>query len=182
MNPSALQGWIDELYGTSRQQWLLRLLTMIAPLVALLAVTAEAGTWWPFGLVVVTILAAASAVRPDSHTALAVIAVVVAHWLVTIDRLDTPWLPAATVCLLVYHAVNALAATFPIGGEVPMATLGQWLRRTLFVASASVGMWMLVVLLDRREAPGNALITALALAILAGAALATRLRSVDQPH
>ncbi len=179
MNPSTLQRWIDELHGTSRQQWLLRLLTVLAPLGALLAITAEVGTWWPFGLVVVTVLASASAVRPDSHTALATIATVAAHWLVTIDRIDTPWLPVASVCLLAYHAVNALAATFPTGGEVPMATLAQWLRRTMFGASVTVGMWILVVLLDRREAPGNGLLTALALAILGGSTVMIRSRSID---
>jgi hypothetical protein len=180
MNPSALQGWIDELHGTSRQQWWLRLVTVLAPLDALFAVTAEVGTWWPFGLVVVTVLACASAVRPDSHTALLAIAVVAAHWLVTVDRVDTPWLPAASVCLLVYHSVNALAATIPTGGEVPMATLAQWLRRTMFGAGATVGMWILVVLLDRREAPGNGLLTALALAIVGGSMVMIRSRSVDE--
>jgi hypothetical protein len=182
MNPSRLQAWIDELYGTSRQQWLLRLLTVLAPVGALLAVTAEVGTWWPFGLVVVTVLASASAARPDSHTALAVIAVCAAHWLVTIDRIDTPWLPAATVCLLVYHATNALSATLPTGGEVPMATLAQWLRRTLFGAGATVGMWIIVVLFDQREGAGNGLLTGLALAVVGGAALMIRSRSVDQPR
>jgi hypothetical protein len=180
MNPSTLQGWIDELHGTSRQQWLLRLTTVLAPLGALLSVTAEVGTLWPFGLVVVTVLACASAVRPDSHTALPAIAVVATHWLVMVDRIDTPWLPVASVCLLAYHALNALAATFPTGGEVPMATLAQWLRRTMFGASATVGMWIIVVLLDRRETAGNGLLTALALAVVASAAIMIRSRSVNE--
>lgn len=182
MNPSKLQRWINELHGTSRQQWLLRFVTVLAPLAALVAVTAEVGTWWPFGLVVVAALAVASAIRPDSHTALATIAIVAAHWLVMVGRLDTPWLPIASVCLLVYHAVNALTAAFPVGGEVPMATLVEWLRRTMFGAGVTVCMWVLVVVLDRREAPGNGLLTALAFAIVAGAAAMIRTRSVDQPR
>lgn len=179
MNSAKLQGWIDELHGTSRQQWWLRLVTVLAPLGALFAVTAEVGTWWPFGLVVVTVLACASAIQPDSHTALVAIAVCAAHWLITVDRVDTPWLPAASVCLLAYHAVNALAAAFPTGGKVPTPTLVRWLRRTMFGASVTVGMWLLVVLLDRRDAPGNGLLTALALAILAGAMFMIRARSVQ---
>jgi hypothetical protein len=178
MNPSTLQRWIDELHRTSRQQWLLRLGTVLSPVAALLAATAAAGTWWPFGLVVVTVLATTSALQPDSHTALVVIAVVATHWLVTVDQIDTPWLPVASVCLLVFHAVNALAATFPTGGEVPIATLAQWLGRTMLGAAVTVWMWILVVVLAGRHAPGNGLLTALALAIVAGAAIIIRARSM----
>jgi hypothetical protein len=88
----------------------------------------------------------------------------------------------ASFCLLVYHAVNALAATFPTGGKVPMATLAQWLRRTMFGASVTVGIWVLVVLFDRSNGAGNGLLTGLALAIVAGGALVISARSVDQPH
>jgi hypothetical protein len=180
MNPSALQGWIDELHATSPQQWFLRLLIVAAPLGAVLAVTAEVGTWWPFGLVVLTALAGASAIRPDAHTALFVIAVVAAHWLLTVERLDTPWLPVASCCLLVFHAATALGASFPAGGDVPTATIVQWLRRTFLGGCVTVGMWVLVVLFDRREAPGNGLLTGLALAIVAAAAVTIRSRSLDE--
>ena len=67
----------------------------------------------------------------------------------------------------------------PIGSEVPLATLAQWLRRTMFGAGVTVGMWVLVVVLDGRNASGNGLLTALALAIVAGAAVAIRSGRVD---
>lgn len=181
MTPSVLQQWVDELLATSRQQWLLRLVTVAAPLGAMLAVAAEVNAWWPFGLVVVTILAAASAFRPDSHTGIVVIVIVAAHWLATVDRSESPWLPVASVCLLTYHAVTAMTATFPAGGNVPSETIGRWVLRTAVGGGFTVALWALVVFLGRREAPGNGLLTALALAIVAGAAIMIRSRSVEDP-
>ena len=89
MNETRLQGWIDELHETSGQQWGLRLVALMASLGAMASVAAELGRWWPFGLLVVTVLAVASAVRPDAHTAAALICVVAWHWLATVDRIDS---------------------------------------------------------------------------------------------
>jgi hypothetical protein len=182
MNDTRLQGWIDELHDTSGQQWGLRLIALVAPLGAMASVAAEIGRWWWFGLAVVVALALASAFRPDSYTAVILIAVVAWHWLATVDRIGTIWLPVATCCLLVYHSVIALTASFPIGGVVPTSTLLNWLRRTGLGTCVTVAMWGLVVLMDRREAAGNGLLTALALAIAAGGAVLVRARSLDESH
>jgi hypothetical protein len=181
MNDTRMQGWIDELHDTSGQQWLLRTIGVVVALGAMASAGAEVGRSSPFGLFVVAALAIASAFRPDSHTATAVIAIIAWHWLVVVERIDTVWLPIAACCLLTYHSVIALTATFPVGGVVPTATLLQWLRRTAIASGATVAMWMLVVLLDRREAPGNGLLTALALVIVASGAVAVRSRSLDEP-
>ncbi len=125
-----------------------------------------------------TVLAVASAVRPDTHTALSRRRGGPWHWLATVDGVGGPWLPLAAVCLLVHHAVIALSASIPIGGVLPTATVLRWMGRTALVASATVGMWALVAVLDGRDAPGNGLLTALALAIVAGAALTIRSRSL----
>ena len=123
----------------------------------------------------------ASAFRPDSHTAVAVITILAWHWLAVVERIDTAWMPVAACSLLAYHSVIALTATFPVGGVVPTATLLQWLRRTALGCGGTVAMWALVVLLDRRDAAGNGLLTALALAIVAGSAVALRSASLDEP-
>ena len=181
MNDTRLQGWIDELQDTSGQQWLLRLIAVVVALGALASVSAEVGRLWPFGLVVVAALSIASAFRPDSHTAAAVIAIIAWHWLAVVDRVDTVWLPVAACCLLGYHSVIALTATFPVGGVVPTATLMQWLRRTALGSGATVALWVVVVLLDRRDGPGNGLLTALALVVVAGGAVAVRSGSLGEP-
>jgi hypothetical protein len=180
MNPPMLQQWIDEFHATSLQLWAFRLVAVVAPLAALLAAAGANGRLWPAGLFIVTVLAGASAVRPDTHTGLIVVVVLVWHWLATVDGVGGPWLPLAAVCLLVFHAVIALSASVPIGGVLPMATVVQWIVRTALAASATVGMWALVAVLDGRDAPGNGLLTALALAIVAGAAVTIRSRSLDR--
>lgn len=183
MNRASLQNWLDELLETSRQQWLVRIVAVATPVGAVLAASAANGRgWWSFALFSVIVLAMASAIRPDTHTALVVIAVVGWHWLATVDGVDTPWLPVAGVCLLVFHAVIALSANVPVGGDIAPATLGLWLRRITVVGAATIGMWGLVVLFDRRAAPGNGLLTGVALAVVACGAVMVRARSVDQPR
>ena len=178
MNSLSLQQWVDEFLATSRRQWLLRLVVVVAPVGAVLAVTAATGRWWPFGLLMVTILATASAIRPDTHTALGVVVLIVWYWSVQVDAVDTPWLPVAGICLLVFHSVVALSATIPTGGEVPNVTLGSWLRRMALGGGATLGMWALVVVFDRGDAAGNGVLTALALAVVVGGAVLVRSRSV----
>jgi hypothetical protein len=110
-----------------------------------------------------------------------VVVVIVWHWLATVDGPGGAWLLIASLCLLLFHAVIALSASVPIGGEIPMATIGQWLRTTALGSGATVGVWTLVVLLDGRNTSGNGALTGLALAIVAGAAVMIRSRSIDQP-
>lgn len=181
MNPPALQRWIDEFHATSQQQWVFRLVAVLAPIGAVLAAAGANDRLWPAGLFIVTVMALASAVRPDTHIAAVAVVVVVWHWLATVDEVGGPWLPIAAVCMLLYHAVIALSATVPIGGVLPPATIGRWAARTTLAGGATLGVWALVVALDGRNAPGNGLLTALALAIVAGAAVVIRSRSVGRP-
>jgi len=180
MNDARLQGWIVEVQDTSAQQWLLRAVALATSLGALAAVAAETGRWWPFGLVVITVLSVSSAFRPDSYAAALVIAIVAWHWLAVVDRVDTAWLPVTACMLFVYHSVIALTATFPIGGVVPAQTLVVWLRRIALVSGATVAMWGLVVVLDQRKTAGNGFLTALALLVVAGGAVALRSHSLDE--
>lgn len=179
MNSMSLQQWVDEFLATSRQQWLLRLVVVISPVAAVLAAAAATGRWWTFGLLMVAILATASAIRPDTHTALGVVLLIVWYWSGRVDAVDTPWLPVAGICLLVFHSVVALSATIPAGGEVARATLGNWLRRTALGGGATLGMWVLVVVFDRVDAAGNGGLTALALVVVFGAVVLVWSRSID---
>jgi len=171
---------IDEFLATSAQQWLVRLVAVVTPMGAVLAASAANERWWPVGLFLVAWLGVVSAVRPDTPLALVTIVVVVWHWLVAVDGVSTPWLPIASICLLLFHGVIALLATVPTGGELPVATLGQWARRGALGGCLTVTVWGLVVLLDRREAAGNGLLTAVALAIVAAGAVTIRSRSLDR--
>lgn len=182
MNPTSLQRWIDEFHETSGQQWLLRAVAVATSIGAVVAAAAANERWWPTGLILVGVLATASAIRPDTHTALLVVVVVVWHWLATVDGVGGPWLLVASLCLLVYHAVIAMSASLPAGGDISSATIGQWLRRTALGGAMTTVVWICVVLFDRRDAAGNGFLTALALAILAAGAVLIRSRSLDQPR
>ena len=181
MITEALQRWIDDIIDTGRQQWALRLVAVVTAVGAIMTATAANGRWWPLGLVVVTGLAVTSAVRPDSHTSLAVITIAVWNWQATVDRVDTAWLPVAGVCLLVHHAVIALSATIPVGGWIPATVLRRWAGRTSVCAGLVGLVWVLTVAMDRRDAPGNGALTAVALVVVATAAVVIRSRSVDRP-
>lgn len=181
MNAEALQRIIDEVHATSAQQWLFRAVALLAALGAVVSTAPVGDGVWIAGAFVVGVLAAASAVRPDTHTALAVVVLVVWNWLASVDDVGTPFLPIAAVCLLVYHSVVALSASLPIGGTLPRPVLARWLRRTVLVGAATVALWATTALLDSRDAPGNGLLTALALAVLTAVAVMIRSRSLDQP-
>ena len=106
--------------------------------------------------------------------------VVAWHWLATVDQVGGPWLSLAATCLLVYHGAIALSASIPIGGELPLTTIGQWASKTVLAGCATVGMWVLVAALDGRDTAGNGLLTGVALAVVAGAAVIVRSRSLTE--
>lgn len=173
MNLNWAQRVVDELLATTLQQWIFRSIVVLSAVAALVAAAQANGTWWPFGMFLTVSFASASAVRPDTHVALVTIVGIVAHFVVTVDDPATWWLPIAGVALLIFHSVVALTATIPIGGVVPRPVLTRWARRVAAGGGATCGLWLVVVLFDRREADGNAVLTGLALALAAtGAAVA----------
>ncbi len=178
MNRLKIQNLIDLFIEASPQQWLFRTLAVATPLGAMLATSAANQQLWLVGLAIVTGLAAVSALVPDSDVALIVVIVVVWRWLAAVDSIDTPWLPVAAVCLLGYHSVTALAASIPNGGELERDTTIKWLVQTALIGAMTVGTWGLVVMFDRRDADGNIVLSLLALALVSGAALTIRSRSL----
>lgn len=166
----ALQAWIDRLYATSAQHWMLRVISIASAAGAVCATSAASGRWWGFGVVLVVALSAASALRPDLHTGAIVIVVIWWHWLGAVDDVLAPWILVVSIAVLVFHATTALMATVPPAAVVPRATIARWTVRTGAVAVLTVAMWLVVVAFDARAWRGNALLTGLALAtVLAGA-------------
>lgn len=182
MSARSLQRHVDSVVEASRQQWFLRLAALTTAIGAMFATTAAAGRWSALPLIIVPILAAITAMRPDSHAALVLMVVVMWHWLATVEGIDTPWLPITAACLVGHHSVVALMATVPIGGVLPPGTIVRWLRNTGVAAGGGLVMWALVVVLDRRDAPGNLVLTVLALVVVAAAATAIRSASANRLH
>ncbi|MEZ5376062.1 MAG: hypothetical protein R2733_06060 [Acidimicrobiales bacterium] len=179
MNAGSLQYAVDRVVDASPQQWLLRITATCAAMAAMGAAGA-AGIWSALGFVIVALLAALSSLRPDSHAVVVVDIIIIASLHAAIDDPATPWLPVAALCLTIHHTVTALAASIPIGGELPVSTLGRWVRQTAVVAACTLALWLAVVVLDRRDLPGSALLTAVALAVAAGVALLVRDGSIDE--
>lgn len=173
-----LQAWIDRLYATSAQHWALRAVSVAAAVGALCTTSMVSGRWWGFGLAVVIALSAASALRPDLHTAAVVIVVIWWNWIGTVEDVLTPWLLVVSVAVLLYHATTALMATVPPTAIVPRAALLRWWLRTVVVAGATAAIWLVVVAFDSRAWRGNAALTGVALAAVAAGAVTIRARSL----
>ncbi|MEP1124315.1 MAG: hypothetical protein ABJH68_10545 [Ilumatobacter sp.] len=181
LQAGTMQRAVDELLAVSRQRWVLGIGAVATATTAFAAASVASGGWWLPGLVVVIASAIVSAARPDDHTGLVVVGLVIWQWLARVDDVGTPWLPVAACCMLVFHALLALTAVVPTSGSIPGATIARWTERTAVVAASTVAMWIVVVVLERRDLPGNGALTGLALLIVAATATAIRARSVRSP-
>jgi hypothetical protein len=76
--------------------------------------------------------------------------------------------------LLVFHTLVALMAVTPICAVVDRVVVARWLWRCGAVATATVAMWLVVVLVDGRNADGNAALTAAAFGTAAVLVVALR--------
>lgn len=178
MVTDVLQAWIDRLYATSTQHWVLRTVSIAAATGAICTTAIVSGRWWGFGLVVVVVLSSASALRPDLHTGAVVIVVVWWNWIGTVGEVLTPWLLVVSLAVLLFHATTALMATVPPSAIIPRAAVLRWCGRTGVIAAATAAIWLVVVAFDSRALSGNAALTGVALAVVAAGAATIRVRSL----
>jgi hypothetical protein len=179
-----LQQMIDRLWLVSWQRWTLMAVAVLAAATASTICAIEAGHQTGIVVVLVIALAAGASASPDSHTALAAEAIVVWQWLAsTDDVIDATVIPLA-LSLFVFHSVIALMAVTPISAVIDRSILQRWAARSGFVVLATIGMWILAVVMHERRAPGNAALTFVAFVTLAALIVATRLYaapSEDEP-
>jgi hypothetical protein len=174
MNVEWLQALIGRLVLVSWQRWGL-IASAVAAATGASTVTALAtGRQTGVVLVIVVCLAIASVVRPDSHTAAVVVAIVVWQWLASIDDSTTAWSIALATLLFVFHSTVALMAVTPIGAVIEWSVLMRWSRRGAVVVGATVVMWALVVVMNERRAAGNVALTAVGLLVLTTLVLVMR--------
>jgi hypothetical protein len=81
---------------------------------------------------------------------------------------------AVASSLFAFHAVVALMAVTPSSAVVGRVLVWRWLRRSGYVLVATGAMWLVVVAMVDRQAPGSVLLTFLAFITLAAFALAIR--------
>jgi hypothetical protein len=113
----------------------------------------------PLVLLIVGALAVLSAIRPDTHTALVLVAVVMWQWVVVVDDPTGPAVVVVALALLVFHSTIALMAPAPVTARLDPDILRCWLRRIGLVAGATVAVWGVVLLMDQRRAPGSGVVT-----------------------
>lgn len=165
----------------SPQRWLLGTTATAAAVGSSIVTGVAGGGLPPAVLVIVGVLAVLSAVRPDTHTALVLVAVVVWQWLVVVDDPTGPAVVAVALALLVFHSMVALMANAPTTARLDPDILRCWLRRVVLVAAATVATWGLVLLMDQRTASGSVAVTlaGFVTALVLVAALRTQRRNAE---
>jgi hypothetical protein len=172
---SQLQQGIDRLGLVSWQRWALIATAVLTAVAASTICAVEAGHQTGVVVVLVALLALAAASIPDSHTALAVQGLVVWQWLASTDDLTSAWVIALALCLFAFHTLIALMAVTPISAVVDRSILVRWSARSGYVAVATIGMWVLAVVLEERRAPGDASVTFVGLVALILLVVAARI-------
>jgi hypothetical protein len=150
---------LQRLVRVAPQRWLLGALAVVAGTGSSIVTGVSGGGLPPLVLLIVGALAVLSAIRPDAHTALVLVAVVVWQWVVVVDDPTGPAVVAVALTLLVFHSTIALLAPSPVTAHLDPGILRCWLRRTGLVAGATVAVWGLVLLMDQRRASGSAVVT-----------------------
>ncbi len=177
MSGGRLQHVVDRLLGASRQRWILGTAAMMAGVTASGVATDWSAPPIVWGVLALALVVATS--QPDSHAGLVVVVVVVWQWLVTVDDPTTPGAVAVALALLLFHSLLALMAVTPETAVVDRDILRRWLGRGAVVAGGTAGVWVLVAVLDRRNAPGSALLTLAAFVVVTVVVVVLRRRSVD---
>ncbi len=178
MNVTQLQTALDQTRSTAMQRWVL-IIVSIASIVSASAAIARASdvadTWVVF---FVAGLAGVVAAEPDEHLGLVLMGIVLFHWITLDQAVTSPWSMALAAALHLFHTTVALMAVTPHTAVVQRDVVVRWAARSVAVAVSTLGVWLLVVAFEQREAPGNVALSAMAFAVLAGAVVAFRSRSV----
>lgn len=162
--------------GLRRSQVLLRALVLAGPIVAVLC-SGPAGQWPPWWVVAfVGLLAAISAVAPDSPYAAGALVVAVTWWVVgTHDGLH-PMVLVAAGALVAAHVAALLASYGPREMPLDGPTARLWARRAVLVLLTVPPVWGAALLLRGVPEPPAiwpvAVAVALAATVLAALVLA----------
>ena len=177
MTVGQLQLWIDRLWLVSGQRWLFVAVSLSCVAGASSITALVAGSQPSVAIVLMVALAIVAVIRPDSHGALVVEVAVVWQWLAATDDVTTPWVIPFALLLFVFHCAVALMAVTPIAAHVHHGLLLRWLRRSGSVVAATIGVWIVVLVMDQRRASGSAALTLVGFVILTVLIVAMRAHS-----
>jgi hypothetical protein len=158
---------------------LLRVLTLVSPLVSVGCTRLAAGYTVPAINLIVVGLALACAVVPDSHVGLLVVLLVGIEWLATVDDPATPWSMAVAVSFTVFHAAMAAASVAPPAARWTPAMCRRWMRRSFAVMAASAGAWATMAAIKTFDVASSSVLVTASLLVLAIAGLWARDGTLD---
>jgi len=154
-----------QLQRMSLQRWSLAFAGLLAATLAAVTTGIAGSGQSPLVLALVVGLAGAAIAQPDSHIAIGVPVVTLWYWTASTGASTNPSSLVVAVCLFAFHTVVALMAMTPPRATIDPRSGARWLRRCLVVVLATVGVWLLVVLVGRRQLPGSATVTATGLVV-----------------
>jgi hypothetical protein len=178
---TTFSAFLDELSRLVPQQVLLRLVALVAPLIAVLAEVQAGATLQRWFVVSVVVLSVVAALLPDSHTGLLVVLLVGGHWAgASADGMSrSGWVLLMALALLLFHVACTLASYGPSSVVPDKELLVLWLRRSATAAAVAAIVWVTSRVASELELPGSGLVLGIALLVLVGwTALLARTMSV----
>jgi len=165
---STLSTVLDELSRLAPQQRLIRLIVLVAPLIAVSAEAQAGATLQRWFVVAVIASSLVTAVVPDSHTGLLVVLLVGGHWAgaSASGTSHTGWVLVIALALLLFHTACTLASYAPSSVVLDRALLLLWLRRNAWAGAVAAIVWVISRVVSGLELPGSGLVLGAALLVL----------------
>jgi hypothetical protein len=146
---------LDDLSVTGIAQRSLRVVLLLAALLAWQAGDLAGAGDSPVVFSVMLVGAAWCAIDPDSLAGLVVVLSVGWQWLVHLDRTTSGWLLLAACCLLVFHAAASVAASTPAAASLDRTLLRPAALRVAALAAVTTLVWLAVRVSPLTGRPGR---------------------------
>jgi hypothetical protein len=167
-----------DLRSLSRDQFFMRLVVLVMPLLATCATFAAASHWIAWLLILVLAGAVECAIHAESNLGFGIVVVIALHWIATVDDQTTPWALVVALSIAVFHTAMAASGVAAPAARWSKAMRVRWLRRLGIVIVLTVVAWCFEVFVAGTDQRGSAVVLAAALGALTVVALALRARAL----
>lgn len=137
----------------TRGQWLLRVVIVVAPQLAVLASVPAGATLRPWFLALLLALSVMFALFPVSLAGMGVLMLPLAWWVAVPDDRMHPMSMVAAAALLACHVAALLAAQGPDRLPLDPALARRWALRSVLVVPAAPVVWLVAEAMTEQSAP-----------------------------